>query len=211
MIDQEKIRKFTGTKLGKLTAIQFVRSTPKTQIWLFKCDCGNFKEAKKHEFLRVWPRSCGCAPKKAKHGMTRKIFSNRSSPTYNSWSSMNVRCFNKKVKDYIRYGGRGITVCDRWKDFSLFLEDMGERPPNTSLERINNNGNYEPSNCKWGSMREQSRNKRNSKTVIYYGKKMDTTDLLRYATVEMNRRTLLSRIFYLKWSVRRALRTPINN
>jgi hypothetical protein len=85
-------------------------------------------------------------------------------PGYSSWHTMVYRCTSPKSPNFEYYGGRGITVCERWRNsFEAFLEDMGERPPGTSLERIDNNGNYEPGNCKWATRGEQQRNSRNAK------------------------------------------------
>lgn len=80
--------------------------------------------------------------------------------TYRSWSGMRTRCFCKNNRVYARYGGRGITVCERWKKFENFLEDMGVCPPGRSIDRINNDGNYEPGNCRWATPTQQSRNRR---------------------------------------------------
>ena len=82
---------------------------------------------------------------------------------YNSWKMMRARCGNPLAPNYAYYGGRGITVCERWEDFLNFFEDMGERPAGLSLERIDNDGNYEASNCRWATRNEQQRNSRNAK------------------------------------------------
>jgi hypothetical protein len=97
-----------------------------------------------------------------KHGHSPK---SGGSPTYRSWRSMLNRCNNPKHKNYINYGGRGIAVCERWKLFENFLEDVGERPEGTSLDRINNDGNYEPVNCRWSDAIEQHSNTR--RNVIF--------------------------------------------
>jgi len=87
-------------------------------------------------------------------------------PAYRTWSGMKSRCLNSNQPGYKDYGGRGITVCDRWLDFSNFYADMGDRPDGTEIDRINNNGNYEPSNCRWVTRTENSRNKRSTKLTI---------------------------------------------
>jgi len=97
----------------------------------------------------------------ATHGNTR---GGKETRTYRSWRSMMKRCYNKNTKDFSNYGGRGITVCERWRNsFESFLSDMGERPESKTLDRIDVNGNYEPSNCRWATHVEQSYNKRISK------------------------------------------------
>jgi hypothetical protein len=90
------------------------------------------------------------------------------SPTYGSWYAMKQRCSNPKNKRYIDYAGRGIMVCERWQIFTNFLEDMGERPEGMTLDRINVNGNYEPSNCRWADVQTQAQNKRKLRVIDKY-------------------------------------------
>lgn len=90
--------------------------------------------------------------------------------THNSWVQMRARCNSKTHHAYARYGGRGITVCDRWDDFRNFFEDMGERPTGKTLDRINNDGNYEPANCRWATRKKQSNNSSSVHPVSYNGK-----------------------------------------
>lgn len=95
----------------------------------------------------------GPAHNRYRHGMT-------TSSTYKSWSGMKARCYKTDMQDYPKWGGRGITVCDRWRNsFECFLADMGEKPDGVTLERINNDGNYEPANCRWATRTDQSRNR----------------------------------------------------
>ncbi len=111
-------------------------------------------------------QSCGCLrierarASRITHGHSLNY---KPSPTYRIWQSMIDRCENLQAKDYLYYGGRGIAVCDRWRDFESFLVDMGEKPDGLTLERVNNDHNYEPANCKWATRSEQSRNSRTTR------------------------------------------------
>lgn len=107
---------------------------------------------------------------KIKHGHTGKF--KKPTPTYRSWASMKKRCRCKSVRGYHNYGGRGIKVCDRWlQSFENFLADMGERPPGTSLNRIDSNGHYEPVNCEWATTIQQGRNRRTCVMLEFRGKR----------------------------------------
>lgn len=113
-------------------------------------------------------------------------------PLYNVWMSMKNRCRNPKAKAYADYGGRGISVCERWmSSFAAFAEDMGERPAGTSIDRIDNEGNYEPGNCRWATRREQQRNQRRAVFVWVDGVKHRAIELAELAGVKTD--TILER------------------
>lgn len=159
----------TGRRFGKLIAqwpvgpIRKQRAKVVAQAWLCVCDCRNLKVVPRTYLFAGTTSSCGCAVGLARirHGQTNRNHQNR---IYWVWSTMKQRCYNPKTKDYPRYGGRGITVCEEWRNSYLsFMRDMGERPHQFTLERINNDGSYEPRNCIWASPKQQANNKRNSR------------------------------------------------
>lgn len=146
-------------KFGYLTPIKFVgRNKYSKKLWLCQCDCGNEKIVIEGELTRKDSKrtvSCGCYFKKThtKHNM-------HSTATYQCWADMKSRCNNPKLPSYINYGGRGITYCDRWENFITFFEDMGEKPDNLTLERIDNEKGYCKENCTWATRADQNRNTR---------------------------------------------------
>lgn len=166
-------KNITGQKFGRLTAIRFSHKKLygtkgcSNYFWLFKCDCGNETTAQKARVIGGFTTSCGCywTEIKTTHGNTKwKDGKHHVSRTYSSWISAKSRCYQKSQPYYYNYGGRGIKVCDRWKNsFENFLADMGERPEGTSLDRIDSDKNYEPSNCRWSTPKEQAANRRSRK------------------------------------------------
>lgn len=133
--------------------------------WECLCDCGNKTLAYSNQLKHGQKTSCGCIRSDCQktHGM-------KYHPLYSTWRGMISRCTNKKNKEWHSYGGRGINVCDRWMDINNFISDMGEKPtPAHSLDRVNNNGNYEPSNCRWATSKEQGKNKRDTIFIEYKG------------------------------------------
>lgn len=139
--------------------------------WFCLCACGKTTLVEAGNLRSGRQRSCGClndelrGKARTTHGHTTNQFYNRQSPEYNTWQLMKSRCYYPKSNRYYRYGARGITVCRRWLDsFANFLADMGPKPsPRHSIDRINNDGNYEPTNCRWATTAEQRRNRSDSK------------------------------------------------
>jgi hypothetical protein len=148
-----RIRDLTGQRFGSLVVMECAGVRGNAQ-WLCKCDCGNEAIVNGNRLTGGNTTSCGCYRVNitTKHGMHR-------SGTYTSWCKMLTRCTNPNDVAYARYGGRGIAVCERWLRFENFLADMGERPPGTTIDRKENDGNYEPSNCRWADRATQNRNR----------------------------------------------------
>jgi hypothetical protein len=141
------------------------RPNPLRAIYLCRCKCGTEKLIDGWHLIHETTKQCNkhIRERNKTHGM-------KGTPVYKTWDSMKQRCFNQLNDDWKNYGGRGITVCTRWLDsFENFLEDMGERPHKHTLDRIDPNGNYEPNNCRWATMKEQANNRRNNVFVTAFG------------------------------------------
>jgi hypothetical protein len=155
----------SGQKFERLLAIEPIRGGKKIK-WRCLCDCGNERLIDGAKLRNGESRSCGCLQKELqssriaqsnlRHGHNKK---GQQTKTHKSWVAMLHRCRGQNYSDYYRYGGRGITVCERWHLFENFLADMGERPEGKTLDRIDVYGNYTPENCRWATLSEQQRNK----------------------------------------------------
>ena len=168
-----KIRNLEGMKFGRLTAIKLVPGSSgkgKHARWICKCDCGNVHEADSHCLIGGNVKSCGCITKDrlTTHGET-------GTRLYNVWCGMRRRCTTPSDTNYRFYGARGIKVCKEWQSYEVFKEwavESGYKDAERgkfTLDRIDPNGNYEPSNCRWIDMKSQANNRRNSVILTYNG------------------------------------------
>ena len=205
----------TGKTFGRLKVVKYLgrcySSKSFRNYWGANCSCGVKDVSVQTSDLNSGStRSCGCLSNEVRekrcfvHG--HGVRGNKT-PTYQTWVSMRERCYNKKRYNFKWYGGRGITVCDSWRQFKNFLNDMGERPPNKTLDRIDNNSNYEKSNCRWATRKEQGRNSRRNHIVSFNGR--DLPIVVWAEEYGVNASTLQTRLNRCKWSVKKALTTPV--
>lgn len=153
----ELLHDLTSKTFGWLTVICRGENLGYLMRWLCLCQCGRTTQTSTMDLIKQKAQSCGCS----RRSINKKHGDSQGRPEYEIWKSMRKRCRNPRDPAYKNYGGRGITVCTRWDTYENFIADMGARPdPSLTLERKNNDGNYEPSNCVWATRTEQSKNRR---------------------------------------------------
>lgn len=198
-----------GKCFGRWMVTDYAASVNGKARLVCKCECGTIRNIDKYSLTHNGTNSCGCLqkeqPNRKKHGMSKATI-------HRTWRNMKDRCYNKNNKEYSDYGGRGIKVCERWLDnFEAFYSDVSSllhyNEMGYSIDRIDNNGNYEPNNVQWATKTEQNKNKRNNINITYNGK----TQCLKAWAMELDMPycTLWQRIKTLKWSAERAFTTPL--
>jgi hypothetical protein len=192
-----------GDRHGRLTLLEFIPGGKHPKVRC-RCDCGTEKVIQRDNLGRT--HSCGCIKRemlqaKATHGMSQ-------SPEFRIWADMRQRCQNPSNYRFPEWGGRGVTVCGRWDaSFSAFYADMGQRPSSRhSIDRIDNNGHYEPTNCRWATAKQQRENQRRTKMYTFNGMTGTLKDLARHAGIRYS--AVHQRVTKMQWPLDKALTKP---
>ena len=196
----------TGQKFGRILVLGYVGRSNSKAVWSCRCDCGNTATPTVGALEKGRTVSCGCYSLEAftqrvtKHNMSR-------SRLYHKWTNIISRCEYTKNQHYVHYGGRGITVCDRWRNFENFLADMGPRPgPEYSIERIDNDLGYSPENCKWATRSQQNENTRRNHILEYEGEQLTISQWAKRQELTV---AALNGRLRLGWNIKDALTTPV--
>lgn len=203
-----------GARFGRLVFVQKVSGRKKPNgktvgLSLCRCDCGKSVTILTSNLKNWSHKSCGCL--KLELGVAVRTHGKSNTPEFKSWCSMRARCYIPSATGYSDYGGRGITVCQRWlASFDNFLSDMGEMPtPRHTIDRVNNDGNYEPNNCVWATKKEQLQNTRRSHKLTHNG---ETLTLSQWQDrTGISQKTIISRINKYGWSSEMALTVQPKN
>lgn len=206
-----KALNITGQRYGRLTVLYYAGNSAgkrPRRMWRCLCDCGKEKDIGIDGLQNGHTNSCGCvyrehAAKMGKQNITHGMTNSRE---YSGWKLMLSRCYNKKDISYANYGGRGIKVCEKWRlSFKDFFADTGIKPKNYTLERINNDGDYEPDNWKWATPKTQNRNRRSNVNITYGG---ETRTIEEWSEITGTKSSTLRQRLHLGWSVHDALYLP---
>lgn len=188
----------TGQIFGRLTVVGYSHHKKSRGFWHTQCSCGREKIIDGYNMKMGKIQSCGCFgnERRTKHGKYK-------TRAYGAWRRMKQRCSNPKDPRYKDYGGRGIKISPEWLSFERFYKDMGDCPEQHSIDRINNNGNYDPENCRWATRKQQQNNMRTNKKLELSGICMTMSQWAGFLGI--NKSTLSKRINRGNWSIKKAL------
>lgn len=191
----------TGRRYGRLrVASKDLERSGKHTYWICECDCGVKKSICSSNLTSGRTKSCGCLL--ALNGRYTKTHGLSKSREYQVWHGMFARCENPKSKSFQNYGGRGISVCERWQRFENFLKDMGRAPTGKSIDRIDNDGDYSPESCRWATRKQQSQNRRMRKTLTLHG---ETKRLFEWSAERKIKYSTLRSRLSAGWNIEKAL------
>lgn len=199
----------TGQRFGRLTVLERAGGGHSV-TWKCQCDCGGMAIVSSSHLTHQDTKSCGCLRKEA----TSKQFRTHGAAThgkrsreYNIWLAMHDRCNNKNNTAFNDYGGRGITICERWENsFESFLADMGHCPKGHTIDRIDNDKGYSPGNCRWATYKQQNNNRRDNIHISFRGQTLTIPEWSERTGISAG--AIRQRLKTLKWSIERALTTP---
>lgn len=196
------MRALAGQRFGRWVVVKEAERAGGKRYWHCLCDCGKEAAVQQGNLLSKRSKSCGCVSLQqtiercTTHGMSKL-------PVYIAWAGMLSRCTNPNQPAFKRYGGRGIKVCKRWQKFENFIADMKLPPKGMTLDRIDNNGDYKPSNCRWATLEQQARNTAKNRWLTYKGRKQCLADWSKELGLASS--TLYRRLAACGWSMERAL------
>lgn len=199
----------SGQRYGRLTVIRRTENS-KHPKWECVCDCGNIKSIYQSNLISGDAKSCGCysLEEKIKNNTTHGLSKTR---LFRIYQGMKNRCYNQNIKGYKDYGAKGIIICKDWLDDFVSFYNWSLKnsyADNLTIDRINTNGNYEPNNCRWATMKEQENNRTNNHLITFQNKTQTLSQWADEIKMDMNR--LYSRIVKLGWSVEKAITTPVS-
>jgi hypothetical protein len=204
-----RVRDLTGQRFGRWLVLEIAgRSAERGAVWSCVCDCGVKRAVAAKAMVAGDSQSCGCLGKERRLEGVRRAKTTHghtvgdNSRTYRIWINMVSRCTNPKFDSFPWYGGRGIKVCDRWRKFQYFLDDMGVAPDEMTIDRRDSNGDYEPENCRWATRTEQANNTRRNRILEWNGRTYTQAQLAREVGVDQRR---ISERLNSGWSVERAV------
>ena len=201
---------FSGRRFGRLIALELLRVNGRRH-YRCACDCGAEKIVSASHLKHGRVVSCGCYSREQSRNRGRAQLTKHGhraarTPTYYTWQSMHSRCYRPSNPNFHSYGGRGISVCDRWHVFEHFLQDMGERPPGCTLDRFpDQNGDYRPDNCRWATAKQQGRNTRQNRYIEAFGEQLTVVEWAE--RTGLSHQCLLNRIS-AGWAPERIVSTP---